>query len=335
MAEVSITAGQREGIAPHIPALDGIRAISITAVLATHLIPIYAFGKHFNTSVGIFGMSLFFILSGFLVTTQGLKLPSVWTFARRRLLRIVPVAWLCILVTSIFSKNIDGQATIRYLFFSANIPPQTLQGPLEHFWSLCVEMHFYLFACVLLLFRSVKIWMLLPLLLLTATGIRIYFHVDGTSITLYRIDDILAGATLVILLNNKPNIVECKQATANIIFAASLILFILGSLHEPYIGENWFSYMRPYSAALMVCMLIIKPNTYIEKCLSHPYLKYLATISYALYIWHLPLAATWLGSGDIFEKYAKRPLLLLTLFFSAHVSTFYFEKIFNSKRKTT
>lgn len=335
MAEVSITAAKKEGVEPHIAVLDGIRAISITAVLATHLIPIYAFGKHLNTSAGMFGMSLFFILSGFLVTTQGLKLPSAGAFAKRRLLRIVPAAWLCILVTTIFSENINSQAVIRYLLFISNISPQMLPAPLDHFWSLCVEMHFYLIAGILLLFRSVKIWMALPLMLLAATIQRIYFHVDGTSFTLYRIDDILAGATLAIVLYFKPKPLDCRQATADIICFVGLILLLLGSLHEPYIGENWLSYMRPYSAGLVAYILITKPNKYIETFLSHRYLKYLATISYALYIWHLPLAATWLGSGDILEKYAKRPFLFLVLFFVAHCSTFYFEKLFTSKRKIT
>ena len=335
MAEVSITAAEKEGVEPHIPVLDGIRAISIIAVLATHLMPIYALGKHLNASVGMFGMSLFFILSGFLVTAQGLKLPSAGAFAKRRLLRIVPAAWLCILVTTIFSENINGQSAVRYLLFVANMPPQMLPAPLDHFWSLCVELHFYLIAAILLLFRSVKIWMALPLMLVAATIQRIYFHVDGTSLTLYRIDDILAGATLAMILHFKPKLVDCRQATADVLFFVSLILLLLGSLHEPYVGENWLSYMRPYSAGLMAYILITKPNKYIETFLSHRYLKYIATISYALYIWHLPLAATWLGSGDILEKYAKRPLLLLVLFLVAHCSTFYFEKLFNPKRKLT
>jgi peptidoglycan/LPS O-acetylase OafA/YrhL len=61
--------------------------------------------------------------------------------------------------------------------------------------------------------------------------------------------------------------------------------------------------------------------------------SYIASVSYALYIWHLPLAATWLGSGDVTTKYLKRPLLLVVLFAIAHVSTFQIERRFNELAK--
>ena len=54
-------------------------------------------------------------------------------------------------------------------------------------------------------------------------------------------------------------------------------------------------------------------------------LIYIASISYALYVIHGALNHTWLGSGDTLEKYAKRPLLLLTTFVLAHLSTKYYE----------
>ena len=55
-------------------------------------------------------------------------------------------------------------------------------------------------------------------------------------------------------------------------------------------------------------------------------LVYLAGISYALYVIHPMLAHSWLGSGDVIEKYAKRPLLFAVLFCLAHLSTYYYER---------
>jgi peptidoglycan/LPS O-acetylase OafA/YrhL len=55
-------------------------------------------------------------------------------------------------------------------------------------------------------------------------------------------------------------------------------------------------------------------------------MAYIAAISYALYIIHGVLTATWLGSGDVFAKYTKRPLLFAVTFGLAHLSTYYLEK---------
>ena len=54
--------------------------------------------------------------------------------------------------------------------------------------------------------------------------------------------------------------------------------------------------------------------------------RYIAEISYALYIFHGALNAGWLGSGSKVVKYAKRPLLLAVTFALAHISTFRFEQ---------
>jgi peptidoglycan/LPS O-acetylase OafA/YrhL len=59
-------------------------------------------------------------------------------------------------------------------------------------------------------------------------------------------------------------------------------------------------------------------------------LFYLASVSYALYVIHGGLRYTWLGEGEIMEKYIKRPLLFAVLFVLAHLSTFYYEKKFIS-----
>jgi peptidoglycan/LPS O-acetylase OafA/YrhL len=51
-----------------------------------------------------------------------------------------------------------------------------------------------------------------------------------------------------------------------------------------------------------------------------------AAISYAVYVTHMLLAATWLGNGDRMTKYLKRPLLFAATWALSHVSTFYFER---------
>jgi peptidoglycan/LPS O-acetylase OafA/YrhL len=55
-------------------------------------------------------------------------------------------------------------------------------------------------------------------------------------------------------------------------------------------------------------------------------LRYIAEISFALYVIHPLLAYTWLGGGEGWQKYLRRPLLFAALFGLAHVSTFQYER---------
>jgi len=102
-----------------------------------------------------------------------------------------------------------------------------------------------------------------------------------------------------------------------------LLLLLLSSCTKQ--GE-WLNYFRPYLGAIFVGALILNPRGVLAKILCHRVLAYCASISYALYVIHPLLAASWLGSGDVLEKYAKRPLLFAALFVLAHLSTYHYER---------
>ena len=87
-------------------------------------------------------------------------------------------------------------------------------------------------------------------------------------------------------------------------------------------------YVRPYLAAALVGITLWRADGVLERLLRSRPLRYVAEVSFALYVFHPLLAHTWLGSGERLEKYLKRPLLFLALFASAHLSTFHFEKHF-------
>ncbi len=310
----------------HLPVLDGVRALSIVAVLVTHLLPVHFAGESWNASVGMFGMSLFFVLSGLLITAQLLKRPPAAAFLVRRLFRIVPAAWLCLALVLLFVP-MDLRTLASYLGFYANLPPQTLVRPIDHFWSLCVEVQFYVFSAALLLFRPRLAAWAFPLLLLATTALRVARGPDGGSVTWYRIDDVLAGATLAIAFASSWR-APLLQALRRPALVWMLLALLMVSSVLPDAGINALAYLRPYFAALFVGALIAQPKCALARVLVRPSTSYIAAISYALYIWHLPLAATWLGSGDGWEKYLKRPLLLLVLWGVAHVSTVHFERPF-------
>ncbi|MGV8988682.1 MAG: acyltransferase family protein [Cypionkella sp.] len=75
----------------YISELDGIRAMSILLVLAAHLLPLSPARFELNGMAGLMGMSLFFCLSGFLITRFLFEHPDVRTFLIRRIARIYPL----------------------------------------------------------------------------------------------------------------------------------------------------------------------------------------------------------------------------------------------------
>ena len=74
--------------------LDGWRGISISLVLAGHLLPLGPKSLQINPTATAAGMAMFFILSGFLITSLLLRDDHIGRFLVRRFARIVPLAWL-------------------------------------------------------------------------------------------------------------------------------------------------------------------------------------------------------------------------------------------------
>ncbi|HKT54985.1 MAG TPA: acyltransferase family protein, partial [Caulobacteraceae bacterium] len=78
----------------HLAVLDGVRAVSILLVLSGHLLPLGPKVLGLNAPAATGGMSLFFVLSGFLITRFLLESDSLVEFYVKRLARIVPLAYL-------------------------------------------------------------------------------------------------------------------------------------------------------------------------------------------------------------------------------------------------
>ncbi|HEY7986079.1 MAG TPA: acyltransferase [Methylophilaceae bacterium] len=304
----------------HFKVLDGWRGISILTVLACHLLPLSPKAWHFNATAGLLGMSLFFTLSGFLITHFLLHKPGVMDFLIRRFFRILPLAWLYIAV-SLWLYSADVQVWLAHLLFYANYTPLMIPKVTDHLWSLCVEMHFYVgIALLISLFRQRGL-LLLPVLLVVVTLFSIYAGVHASILTHFRVGEILSGATLALIYERR---------------RLSVMADIIGNLHPLLIAGmlllschpagGFLMYLRPYFAALLVGITLLGPAHGLSKLLEHRVLAYIAAISYALYVIHPLLASSFLGSGDTLQKYLKRPLLFVVLFTLAHVSTFYYEK---------
>jgi peptidoglycan/LPS O-acetylase OafA/YrhL len=312
--------GQLMRSSEHLKVLDGWRGLSVALVLATHLLPLSPKAWQFNHASGVMGMAMFFILSGFLITSMLLKGTTVPDFLLRRVFRIIPLAWLYLAFAFVISEA-SAATWIAHFLFYANLPPVHLMPLTDHLWSVCVEMQFYIFVAAVVGVMGVRGLYLLPLLCVLVTGLRIQHGAYWSSVTYFRVDEILAGCTLALIYHGHMGL-RLRRMLEIVPPWALVVLLMLSCLAQ----GGWMNYFRPYLAAGLIGVTLVNPRTLLVRALNNRLLAYLATISYALYVIHPILAASWLGSGDIIEKYSKRPLLFLVLFCLAHLSTYYYEK---------
>lgn len=303
--------------------LDGWRGVSILVVLACHMLPMGPKRLGFNEAAGVLGMSLFFSLSGFLITATLVYDPSVYNFVIRRMCRIVPLAW----GYSLIALPLVGAASAYYLatlLFYANILPFWL-GPLtSHLWSVCMEMQFYIFVAILFLLLGRNGLVMLVPFSLAITAWRIIHHTPVAISTLYRVDEILAGAFLALVYTGVytgmigRSIREVLERV-NPWLIAGLLLMACHPTGGP------LNYLRPYLASALVGTTIFQVDGRMARWLQAAVLAYVAEISYALYVIHPLTYYGWLGSGSALIKYSKRPLSFALTFGLAHLSTRYYE----------
>lgn len=185
----------------YLPGLNGIRAFASIAVVVSHItLGLKEFGLNpfiFGTyddgnprtlDLAGYGVSMFFALSGFLITyllckEKEIIQVNVKKFYLRRILRIWPLYYayffLCLVTYYVYSIDYNNESTLFYLFYSANIP-FVIGGTLPflgHFWSLGVEEQFYLFWPWLNKLKLKQIALISSLGVILLIGVKTYLHI--------------------------------------------------------------------------------------------------------------------------------------------------------------
>jgi peptidoglycan/LPS O-acetylase OafA/YrhL len=304
-----------------LDALDGLRAISILLVLAAHLLPLGPKAFRLNETAGAMGMSLFFALSGFLITSTLRRDPRVGQFLVRRLARILPLAYLYAAVT-LLVFSFEPQALLWSGLFAINYLPHFLNAWTGHFWSLCVEMQFYLAVAGAVLLGGRNALWLVWLGCLTITLIRINAGAYIALETHLRVDEILSGACVATISPLRLELLSRRT---------SLILGMVLWAGSAWPSADAFQYLRPYTTAFLLLSALQYGEKNPDTLLGSRYLRYIAKISYALYVIHPATAHGWMSEGNAAYKYLlKRPISLALTFILAHLSTFYWESWWQS-----
>lgn len=307
----------------HVPALDGIRAFAIAAVLAYHLGVGWAGG-------GFIGVDVFFVLSGFLITsllvnersTSGaIRLGAFWGRRARRLLpALLLVLGAVALYTTLGGSGINPQVVrgdaLSALLYVANwhfiatnnayFSHFALPSPLEHTWSLAIEEQFYVVWPVLLLGfsrlggRRSRSFTMTATAILAAASVadmawlahrapdvsRAYFGTDT------RAFELMIGALLAMCL---PNWQKASARAVRFIRDAgigSACLLVVGCavLGGP---PRWMFDGGFVAVAILTAVLIasvcLSNRGFVARFLCWKPVRWVGTVSYGLYLWHWPV----------------------------------------------
>ena len=347
----------------YIPAIDGLRALAVIAVMFYHLGFSWIPG-------GFLGVDLFFVISGYVITrllldsiaqSGGLDLRG---FYLARLRRLLP-ALLFMLTTTIIAVGIWAPDTIKRLLVDT---PFALTGTinwwlvaneqdyfesigrpplLQHTWSLAVEAQFYLVWPLILYFILKKFGKkhipVAALSIAAASGIallfvslsidaanaskvsHIYFGTDTHSIGLF------LGAALAVSWIPQNFKVELSRKGQNFIdgigivgFVGILATFLLIDASNPAMYKVAFPLAGIFGAAIIAS--IVHPASRFAPILQNKVLLWIGERSYAIYLWHWVIFQVTRPTVDLAgQAWALYSLRILTVFALADISLRYVE----------
>jgi len=301
---------------PYIKPLDGLRTIAVVMVIVSHFFSIDSFPDGFKwlhraTQFGSSGVSLFFVLSGFVITR--ILLQSVQnehyfkSFYMRRVLRIFPLYYFALFfyyalpyLASLVNLHIGIQYPIglNVVYFATYLQNIAMTfnwndaGPV-HFWSLSVEEHFYLVwpAVVFFVYPSSpkKLTYLILILIATTFILRLFMLKHGYNIDYFtpvRVDQLLLGSFLAILERKGFLIRQFRKYYLLALFTGIAFLIFCIFQNDFYVDLYKHNALGLTFLGLIALTIVYAERSWLSSFLNLSFMQYIGKISYGMYVWH-------------------------------------------------
>jgi peptidoglycan/LPS O-acetylase OafA/YrhL len=304
----------------HIKSLDGLRGLSILLVILVH---------YHYLDIGWIGVEIFFVLSGFLITTilleqKGLPFENyLKKFYWRRVLRIFPIYFSYLFILTIayvifkkpylFNEQWPFLYSYTYNFSKIYYRGYFVNNYYGHLWSLSIEEQFYMVWPLLIFFlseKNIKRVILAIIFICPVLRLVIGFYYLGDKyeflgntvyyLTFTQIDGLAAGASIAIF-----KLYEIKKPVKYFLF--SLVITLFCGLIMVKVCENarnsfgypgllnklFYQYVWGYSminfVSATLILCLINEETFMAKIFENKYLVNIGKISYGMYIFHYPI----------------------------------------------
>jgi peptidoglycan/LPS O-acetylase OafA/YrhL len=354
----------------YIASLTGLRGIAAFSVFLFHYsalnpgirldlsIPVIGYFLQLPLGLGFAGVDLFFVLSGFLLTLpfaqaslEGAQFPATIPYFRRRLLRVFPAYYAQLLIILVAGtlfvtwRPLDGLSLLAHLVMFFNIGAEPVRPLVGLWWTLPVELSFYLLLPLMARLMSPKKWVSF-----VATGFllsilyRIWAASDfgatpGEVVFLNAsqlpgsLPEFLLGASAAMLVKrsdlgkmNRPS-----TRVADLLFLSGLVLTVLWlgqvvfTFAAVYWRGHWSMVIAPVALGITLTLMVL--GLYWGSRLgnlicANRFVYFLGLISYSLYLWHFVLIQQiQLLGGGLYQAFSGGARFLICTFIVIALST--------------
>lgn len=306
------------------PALDGLRGVAILFVLGNHLQYLWPTTTLFQG--GFFGVDIFFVLSGFLITSllieeqrQSLRI-SLRSFYRRRAYRLFPALWVLLGVTFVYSRlnptialqnplTSELRAVGAVVVYQANWLDAFMPGAqgfgLPHLWSLGIEEQFYLVWPLVFIGlvrtgrRNLLGWFIGVSIVVSMAACAVEFHGNPSYLVAYQLTQdrvgslmIGCGASVLVYGGWRPSPRPSRRPPALAVAASAIIIALL--FVATLVGSSgryvYYGGFTVFALLVSIVLLnVLEPGTLLYRLLTARWLCFTGLISYSLYLWHIPV----------------------------------------------
>jgi peptidoglycan/LPS O-acetylase OafA/YrhL len=340
----------------YFPSLDALRGVAILAVLWHHTEEATVLAPVFVTR-GYLGVDLFFVLSGFLITTilirERIRTGSISfrNFYVRRTLRIFPLyyaflLYLCVIAllranTIASEKFFD--ALPYYATYTSNwIPGQVREPSFFRSWSLSVEEQFYFaWPTLFVVLGSRALWALPGFVVLVLLGLLGVLGTDAQPLFrhLAHFSSIAIGAILALLLSRPREYHILSSLFGRRGSALAVLVVLVTLLSIPGRIDSFFMLAVHLSLAALVCSVVVRNDHNLSRITSARLLVHIGIVSYGIYVLHGALDGIAQRSSSFAGRYIFGPdygpvpgvrFVVLTVIstLTATISYYYFESYF-------